>query len=182
MSMFPIATTGTMTGSLGQVFFNNIPSNFTHLQLRVYGRGNLSTTAWQTSGVQFNLDGTGGNYNGHEMWANGSNQGTTSAGFFNAWFNSPYMPGNNSLANTFGIQIIDILDYTNTNKFKTIRAIGGFDDNNTSTTNQRIGVYSGQYRSTNAITSITYNVAGNTFIAGSRVDLYGIAVSNATGV
>lgn len=171
MSMYLISSTGTLSGSSGQIFFSNIPQTFTHLQLRVFGRIDVSANQSATSGLQINQDGTAGNYDGHAMLGNGSSITCTRQGFYNAWFTQPYLSANNSLANVFGCQLIDLLDYTNTSKFKTIRAIGGFDD---TSANGSIGLYSGLWRSTAAINSLTINVSGNLFRQYSRVDLYGI--------
>ena len=72
---------------------------------------------------------------------------------------------------------MDILDYTNTNKNKTIRAIAGFDANGSGTA----GLWSSVYLDTSAITSIAVGTANSNFAAGSRLDLYGITTSQVTG-
>jgi len=175
MSMFPIATTGTIpVSTFGQVFFSGIPQTFTHLQLRVYGRTTSAVANSQTAGLQ--LSGST-SYDGHGVGGNGTAVFATRQGFFNAWFDQPYIPGASSTANVFGIQIIDILDYTNTNKNKVIRGLGGYDANGSGV----VSINSGFSINTAAITTITVNVSGAFFAAGSRVDLYGISTSNTTG-
>jgi hypothetical protein len=66
--------------------------------------------------------------------------------------------------------VVDILDYSSTNKFKTARSISGVDYSGSG----YVALVSGLYRSTNAIT--TYNIisAGGTFSVGSTFTLYGI--------
>jgi hypothetical protein len=74
-------------------------------------------------------------------------------------------------SNIFGSFVCDILDYRDTNKFKTIRTIGGFDNNGSGVVSLRSGVY----RSTNAITSIKlFNNPGNNFAQYSSCALYGV--------
>ena len=77
----------------------------------------------------------------------------------------------------FSVAIIDILEYNNTNIYKTIRTFNGFDTNN-ATTNinyETIGFTSGNWRSTSAITSIVLapDSAVN-FSQYSSFALYGI--------
>ncbi len=179
MTMQFITSTGVMTGSTGQVFFDNIPQTFAHLQIRTFGRINVAATNSATSGFQINTIGSNV-YDGHFVLGNGSTASSGRQGFFNAWFTQPFLTANNSGSNVFGVQIIDILDYANTSKNKTIRAIGGFDDNNASG-GANVGLYSGLWMSTAAVTSLTINVNGNLFVAGSRIDLYGITTSAVTG-
>jgi hypothetical protein len=57
----------------------------------------------------------------------------------------------NLSANIFSGFVIDILDYANTNKYKTIRYLSGYDANGSG----RVGLGSGSWRSTSAVTSIT---------------------------
>lgn len=161
--------TAPTSSSAGQIFFGDIPQTFTHLQLRVYARTTNAVVNSQTSGLQLNTVGTN-SYNGRQLEGNGAAVSAAVPGFFNCWFNQPQITGASATANVFGVQIIDILDYSNTNKNKTIRAIGGFDNNGNGVT----GFYSGLFISTNAITSITWNVSGNLVAAGSTFQLYGI--------
>ena len=71
------------------------------------------------------------------------------------------------------VSVIDILDYANTNKYKTIRALTGQDGNGTGTaTDWRLTFGSGLWMNTNAITSIkTVNVNFRNY---SHIALYGI--------
>jgi hypothetical protein len=72
----------------------------------------------------------------------------------------------------FGTVIIDILDYANTNKYKTQRSLGGNDRNGAG----YIDFSSGNWRNTNAITSIDIKALyGTGFAQYSHFALYGIA-------
>ena len=72
----------------------------------------------------------------------------------------------------FSAHIIDILDYTNTNKYKTVRNLGGFDTN--SAQYGYISLGSVSWRNTNAITSISFTLDGNNFTQYTQFALYGI--------
>jgi len=76
----------------------------------------------------------------------------------------------------FGSTIIDILDYANTNKYKTIRAISGTDCNGlVSGYGGCIGLYSGSWRSTAALTSVKFGLSnGVNFTQYSEFSIYGI--------
>lgn len=168
MTMTFIASyTAPAGGSGSAVFFNNIPQTFTHLQFRLSLRsGNTGT------GAAVFIPGNA--Y--HNLIGNGST--AASNGFssvVNGIFNSI---GNSSTANVFSSHILDILDYTNTNKAKTIRLIGGYDANGSGI----VELFSTLLTSTAAISSWFFDVGGpNFFAAGSRFDLYGIGVSDQTG-
>jgi hypothetical protein len=73
--------------------------------------------------------------------------------------------------NVFGAGVTDILDYTNTSKNTTVRALGGADANGSGS----IDLTSAAWLNTNAVTSITLTTNnGSTFTAGSSFALYGI--------
>jgi len=74
-------------------------------------------------------------------------------------------------ANAFSASIVDILDYTSTNKNKTIRSISGQVDSATN-----IYLNSGQAPSSAAITSLSLvvNTSGDFYTTSSRFSLYGI--------
>jgi predicted patatin/cPLA2 family phospholipase len=73
-------------------------------------------------------------------------------------------------ANIFGAGVIDILDYANTNKYKTVRALSGHDNNGSGYVNFE----SGLWMSTSAITSIKLFTAGNVYAQYTQFALYGI--------
>ena len=84
-----------------------------------------------------------------------SDNGNTVARISLAYYN-----GLPSATSTFGTFIIDILDYANTNKYKTTRALAGYDGNGSGGPS----LDSGNWRNTNAITSIKlFNDGAYTF-------------------
>jgi len=168
MSMYPIAS-ALATGS-NDLAFTNIPQNFTHLQIRVFLRS-TNSGAQDFNYVRINSD-FGSNYVSHGIYGNGS--GAVSD-YYNArsynWLTD--IPGSSAAANIYGVAIIDILDYTNTNKYKTIKSIGGYDANGSGT----VQLASGLWMSTAAITSITCSSGNNVAAAGSTAQLYGITTA-----
>jgi hypothetical protein len=72
--------------------------------------------------------------------------------------------------NTVGASVIYILDYTNSNKYKTVRGMSGTENNGIGT----VGVASGLWLSTAAVTSVTVFQQNANFTNKSRYALYGI--------
>lgn len=147
--------------------FTSIPQTYKHLQIRGIVRGS-SIDAFR---VQFNSD-TSTNYSFHYLFgarggSSGSSNGTTQSYGIGLW--SMGMP---SSASTFAFCIYDILDYKDTNKFKTVRGFDGWDANGTG----GIETLSYNWRSTSAITSIKLfpSTGGVTFQQYSTFALYGI--------
>ena len=164
---YQIATTTVSGGSVASVTFSSIPQDYTHLQIRTTLRHTNADTD-NNIYIRFNSD-TTTNYSNHNLNGNGSS--ATSGG--QATMYPPYVfraPGASSSANIFGVGIADILDYNNTNKFKTVRSLTGHDQNGSGL----VLLFSNNWRSTAAITSITLFGAGFNIAEPSRFDLYGI--------
>ena len=160
-SMFHIAST-TLSTTATDVTFGSIPADYTHLQIRYItyaGNGGYLS-------MQFNAD-TASNYRWHYLNGNGA---TASAGDGGADTRIA-MPRGAGVANMFGAGVIDILDYANTNKYKTARGIGGRDTNNS---DGNLDFNSGLWRNTNAITSIKLYHAGVDLQAYASYALYGV--------
>jgi hypothetical protein len=158
-AMIPITTT-TLSTNTASVTFSDIPQNYEHLQLRV-----MASASSNFSGViNFNSDTTATNYYTHAMFGNGA---TTTAQAYNA----SYMPYYTGISPNFSSSIIDILDYSNTNKYKTVKSLFGQDANGSG----NVGLTSLLWKNTNAITSIRLTVDGSaTWSQYSHFALYGI--------
>lgn len=164
----------SVTGS-GQstITFSSIPSTYKHLQIRTVTRG--ADTGAGISGMRatFNSD-TSSNYTFHALRAT---NGTVSAigfatGTYSFAFIDAVAPGNDELADTYGVSIIDIHDYADTTKNKTVRYFGGL---NLNSTTDRIRLASVLWTNTAAISSISFDLsAGWNFKSGSTISLYGI--------
>ncbi len=166
-----IATVTVGSGGAANVEFTSIPSTYKHLQIRGISRG-TSGSFDQIYG-QINSD-TGSNYANHVLFGDGSSA-SASGGAPNTSFSIGANTGSTQPTGAFGAIVIDILDYANTSKFKTIRALSGANGN---TTQGYIWFASGLWRSTSAITSIKLErlVSGsnNPLVEYSQFALYGI--------
>jgi hypothetical protein len=170
--MYPIAS--TTLSSNGQVSFTGIPATFTHLQIRCTARSADSGTTSRQIYVYFNGDGAS-NYAGHYIYGDGANVPggnalTVTYGAVAA------IPAAGNLANVYAGVVIDIVDYANTSKNKTLKSIAGVDFNGSGA----VSFSSGHWRNTAAINRVDVNTEGS-FLAGSRFDLYGISTSTETG-
>jgi hypothetical protein len=77
----------------------------------------------------------------------------------------------NATSTAYGAFIVDILDYTNTNKNRTIRSLNGFDANGSG----QVQLVSTLFTSASAITSITiFTYASGNIEQYSSFALYGI--------
>jgi len=154
--------TVAVTSNTTTITFSSIPQTYAHLQIRGIARTNRNSTI---DSYQINLNGNV-NTKTHELIGDGSSATASSGNVANG-----IVPGNNATANVFGAFVSDILDYSNTNKNKTIRSLVGYDANGSG----QINFTSSFYDSTAAITSITINLGtSNSYVANSHFALYGI--------
>ena len=164
---YQIATTTVGSGGASSIEFTSIPADYTHLQIRGIGRNSVANSDDNIT-IQFNGD-TATYYSLHFLTGNGasaSSGASTSTSLMIGW----RVPGSTSSANMFGSGVVDILDYSSTNKYKTIRSITGHDQNGSGSA----WLFSGNWRSSAAITSIKIFYAGNTLAQYTSFALYGI--------
>ena len=162
-----IATVTVGSGGSASVSFTSIPADYTHLQVRGILR---STRALSQAGVLFRLNSdTGSNYSFHGLLGDGSSvysNGSTNQ----TYINMGELPAGSASSGIFGAFVVDILDYKDTNKYKTVRLLTGQDRNGAGEINLR----SGNWRNTNAITSITIKEDISNMAEYSHFALYGI--------
>ena len=158
---FESIATATGTGSSATITFSSIPSTYKHLQIRYIARGSTDNVSY----VRFNSD-TGANYSDHMLYGGGTTANVLSD------VNNTRMGQlrHSDTTSIVGVGIVDILDYTNTSKYKTMRALTGCDFNGSGI----VMMTSGSWRNTNAITSITLNVDGGNYTTDTVFALYGI--------
>lgn len=165
-----IATT-VVSSPVPSVTFSSIPATYKHLQVRVLGR---TTRALQegTISLQFNGD-AGSNWSTHTLTGNGTT--VSNAGGGSRTYNYTGVcigTGANAAAGIFGAGITDILDYANTNKYKTIRVLAGKDLNGSLGS---VGLLSANWRNTDAIHTILFQDSSfNNLDTGTSIALYGI--------
>ncbi len=165
-----IATVTVGSGGAADVEFTSIPGTYTHLQIRWIARSARSGFADDNMAMQLNGN-TGNNYAWHQLNGNGT-AASAAADSSIANLRCGRMTGATAGASTFGVGVIDILDYTNTNKYRTVRTLSGEDNNG----DGLITLFSGLYQSTTAITSIKLfsQTGANNFAQYSHFALYGI--------
>ena len=157
-----IATT-TLSTSAASVTFSSIAGTYKHLQLRITAGNSVSAYM----GMVVNSD-TGSNYAFHRLSGDGATA-DANASTSRADMILTGAGGMATTANVFGGFIVDILDYANTNKYKTVRCLNGYDANGSGSMNLSSNVW----LNTAAITSLTLSSTSN-FRQYSSFALYGI--------
>jgi len=156
--------TVSVTSNTASVTFSSIPATYTHLQIRAT---HLFSQADGTGWIEFNSD-TGNNYSMHRIIGNGSTvSGQSGSGSYPYGWCLVATPTN---TNAVGGGIIDILDYTNTNKYTTVRSLSGTDSNGFG----YITFNSFAWLNTNAVTQIKILPSSGTLNQYSSFALYGI--------
>jgi hypothetical protein len=152
---YPTGTTAT---------FSSIPSTYTHLQVRVMSRS--ARTGSSADELFMTINSTSLTRN-HYLLGTGSSalSGSATAGWVGI------STAASAASNIFGTTIIDILDYADTNKNKTVRSLSGFDSNG----GGEMYLLSNFINSTTAISTLAFTCSGsNTFASGTVIELYGI--------
>jgi hypothetical protein len=163
-----IATVSVGSGGAANVEFTSIPATFTHLQIRGIARSSLSATGAGFI-MRANSD-TGSNYAAHNLLGDGASAQANAYASNTYMYPSSYMPAANATASIFGTTIIDVLDYANTNKYKTMRSLYGTDLNGSG----QVGIASSVWMNTNAITSLSLLFTTSNLVQYSHFALYGI--------
>ena len=165
-----ISTATVTSGGTASITFSSIPSTYTHLQVRAFAKGDYASVSPIALAFRLNGD-SGSNYAIHYLYGAGTGGGT--AGAFTS-VTVGYQGVISSAvdnANVFGVSVMDVLDYTNTNKYKTIRCFSGYDANGSG----QAYLNSSLWQNTSAITSITLTPgAGTNFNQYSSFALYGV--------
>jgi hypothetical protein len=161
--------TVTGNGSATSLSFTSIPSTYKHLQIRILARSTTTGTGSGWIDAVFNSD-SSSNYSFHYLAGDGTSA-VAGGGINRSTARIGLLWSSSNLANTFEATVCDILDYQNTNKYKTTRSlIGG----NTNTGYSEIYLASNSWRSTSAISQIDLTAGGWTFATGTSIALYGI--------
>lgn len=158
---------------VASVVFDNLAEwsgAYRHLQIVAVSRV-ASATTLRMMRIRLNGD-TAGNYNSHQILGD-SNAGTpyNSSEVNGSGLITYYQNGASNPSGAFGAGVIEILDAYSTNKFKTIKSIGGQHGYSI------VNLASGAWRNTNAISSITiFSENSDSFAQFSRFSLYGVTV------
>lgn len=163
-----ISTVTVGAGGSSSITFSSIPSTYTHLQIRCYSKDSRSNANSALS-LRMNGDSTTA-YNEHGLTGDGASVSAYYTANINAIGLGNTAGGTN--ASVFGAQIVDILDYANTNKYKTVKSLGGHSENGSGAA--YLGIFSGTWRSTSAVNSLTIIPLVANFAQYSSFALYGI--------
>ena len=158
---FESIATLTGNGSSTSLTFTSIPSTFTHLQIRAFGRNSSGY-------IRFNSD-TGSNYARHRVRGDGSNV-TVAASVSQPELFGFELPNSGDPASIYGVGVLDIHDYASTTKYKTIRSLTGVDFNGSG----NVYLFSGLWMNTAAISSITIYSPAAAPTTDTTFALYGI--------
>jgi len=163
-----IATVVVGGGGVSTITFSSIPATYKHLQIRAIAKAHpTAADAAYDLITKINNDSTYGNYTGHYLVGNGA---AANAGANNGLAILGVSTGS-SIASVFGVMIIDILDYANTNNNKTLKSLLGYELNGSGGIIQE----SLSWMNTAAINRLDFIFrTGPTFAQYSHFALYGI--------
>jgi hypothetical protein len=156
----PLATV-TLASNTSSVTFTGIPATYRDLIFVFAG------TATAQSSSRFRMNGiTGSNYSFVRAGGNGST--TFSSAPTDTYF--PLVWSNSELSTTQSNAIVQIMDYSATDKHKTVL----IRETNNNPSGPAVTMYAGRLDTTSAITSLTALVSANNFATGSTFSLYGV--------
>lgn len=157
-----IATVNVGAGGASYVEFTSIPQTFTHLQVRAMT--NAASASWVV--LTLNGDTTTNNYAHHRLGSDGassilgSNIGNSATNY--VFTSYPHTGGS----------VIDILNYSNSTRNKTVRGLHAHKSD--STTEGEVNFMAHLWMNTNAVTSIKFSLPSTTFNQYTTFALYGI--------
>jgi hypothetical protein len=160
-SAFELISTQVLTSSASSVTFSSIPATYKHLQIRAVARCNAS--GQRSIFARFNGN-SGNNYARHTLYGDGSEVGSF-AGVNQTALIVGECAGNSTGSNVYFPAVTDILDYASTSKNTTTKGLMEI---------PAIGLRSGLFINTAAVSSIELFPQTDSFVSGSRFSLYGI--------
>lgn len=163
-----LATVTVPSGGAASINFVGIPTGYKHLQIRMMARCGSTASGGNYINMRFNAD-SGSNYTYHALQGDGSSATATGLASQNAIY-LQRIANNNDASNIQGVLVTDILDYQNTNKYKTIRNLGAYDANGSG----RIYFSSSVWMNSGTVTSFELTPEASTFNQYSQFALYGV--------
>lgn len=148
----------TLNTAASSVVFSNIPQIYRDLKLVVNSVSSAAAESY--SYTYFNGD-SGANYSRIEASGNGSTTGTSTSS------NLIPITMPSSTSGTFGNAQINIVDYSASDRHKTVLY-------QNDTLNNTVVIGAGRWASTSAITSISITAYSNSFGIGSTFTLHGV--------
>jgi hypothetical protein len=153
----------TLATSASSVTFAGIPATYRDLVVVFAG---TSTGTPTTVLTRLNSD-TSSNYSNVMARGNGSNAASSTTTTTGAWA----IAQNEALGTTQSNALVQIMDYSATDKHKTILSRG----NNNNSAGVSVEMTASRWATTSAVTTVQLVVTTNNFASGSTFALYGIA-------
>lgn len=170
---YDLLQTEILGGAQATVSFTNLSNysaDYQHFQLRITAKTSSASGSSGNNLMRLNGD-TGGNYAWHRLRAASDESIPGSqAGVSATAIDWGFIPRDNSGNGSYAAYIIDILDPFKTSKYTTTRCSWGFWQASV----EYVGLNSGLWMNTNALTDIDFSVTSYSYAAGSRFSLYGI--------
>ena len=170
-SSYDLISSTILTSTTASVTFDltGLSVDYQHLQVRMMIRDNRATTGGNWTFMRLNGD-SGANYSTH--WLLGTNGAVSSSSTVNNTYMRIAGISTNDPAGSYSAAVVDLLDPFSTTKYKTMKALNGYFNTATADTS-RIYLWSNNWRSTAAVTSISFATDVASYLAGSRFSLYG---------
>jgi len=169
-SAYDLLETTTLTSSASSVTFSGLGaySDYAHLQIRAVTKGAANNFGNSQIGITFNGDTSG--YSRHTLQGDGSSVSSSGTANSNRVdVSDATAESNSSYAGVFGASIVDILDFSNTSKYTTVRALSG-----SIMQNKAITMNSGAWLDLAAVTSINLEAGNGDFVSGCRFSIFGL--------
>jgi hypothetical protein len=158
----------TLGSSAASVTFSSIPATYRDLVIVVNGRTTTTATNGQWIVAEFNSD-TGANYSVVTMEAGGGATTIRSLSLTNGYVGK--MNTSSSSNTDFSTSLIHIMDYSATDKHKTVLGRSSGKDG---ALDFAVSALATRWASTNAVNQVKLSLDTNSFASGSTFALYGI--------
>jgi hypothetical protein len=166
MATYNLINSNVLSSSAASVTFSSIPATYTDLVLKISARADDDTVNFR---MTFNGD-TATNYSDIYLYGSGSTT-STGIGSTTSFINPMGINASSHTANTFGNAEVYIANYL-ASEYKSVGSYGA-EENAASTA--YIMIYSGLWRNTAAITSMSITPNSGNFVSTSSFYLYGIS-------
>jgi hypothetical protein len=167
-----IATvTISTSGTVSNAEFTNIPDTYKHLQIRGICRSGYGGVSTYAMFATFNNNTDANAYSNKVMYS--SSTSVLCANAMSTNMSIVNYAGGGVASGFFSPFVCDILDYTSTDKYKTVRTIGGLAANGNG--GDIISYRTSVWKNTNKITSIQLRASADYWTQYSHFALYGLA-------
>ena len=175
MAVIEAIATTYLEADAASVTFSSIPSTYEHLQIRISSR---NTFAYKQGSGRLTFNSIAGTAYSHHYMAGHSAGESANRSTGDGNIRAPVLMTGNGISGTtggvdrtdYGVAVIDILDYANSNKNTTLLQMGG---NSLTTTGPYVWFGSGLVDDTAVVIAITLDSDGS-WMRGTEISLYGI--------